>query len=261
MLKAYYVLGKKITGVYFDQSESSFSTLFRGAQIDAYTDETASLEVYSKDGICYSVINFTWATTDIFNSIQMALSRIWKCLKAGVLLRGVYHLQAIEKKIALSDLKNKFILRAQEVFTENEAAKAKNLLDEASSFDEFEIALRAFSFTMGFDWRDILLVVPTDSDLPLRMAEAEDQLDLVMEDLWADEDEPSIYVYSLREQVVFRLDQGMTKSRPLTSDDLQQLKRYLVKPNYYTFTAENLEGRNSLLKIIAFLFTHLGDAL
>ena len=261
MLTAYYVLGKQITDIHFDSSETSFSVFFRGAQLDAYTDEVAHLEVYSKDGICYRVTDFTWRPTDIFGSIRLGLSRIWKRLKVNTLLLGEYQLQACEKKIALRDLKNKFILRAQETFTEDDATKAKALLDEVSSFDEFEIVLRALSFEMGFDWRDLLLVVPTDPDIPLRIADSEDQLELVTEDLWAEEGNPPIYVYSLREQVMFRLGQGMTNARPFTSDDLQQLKKNLVKPNYYTFTAEQLANCNTLLRIIAFLFAQIGNDL
>ena len=48
MLTAYYVLGKQITDIHFDSSETSFSVFFRGAQLDAYTDEVAHLEVYSR---------------------------------------------------------------------------------------------------------------------------------------------------------------------------------------------------------------------
>jgi hypothetical protein len=161
----------------------------------------------------------------------------------------------------LNDLKNKFFLRAQESFGVKDTKDVKDLLDEVASFPELEIALQAVSFTEDIKERDLLLIVPTDSSLPLRLLEGEDQLELVVEDFGEGDSGAPIYVYSLRERVVFRLDQGVTKSRLLTSEDLQQMKKYLVKPNYYTFTEEDLTRCNSLLKIVVFLSMRIGDQL
>jgi hypothetical protein len=235
----------------------------RRADLRACAERAQTIEVYSKTGECYKVVDFKWEPMNIIAQIQLALGRWCERMKEGARLYGTYKLEVAEERISVDQLKEKYCALVRQRFSEARATRAVALLQAVTAFRELDVVIEA----LGLNWpgadetHDLWFTVPLDPEAEMGIANDEMTLEVTAEGMGYDYDAHwPVNVYSVLNQSVFQLHEGPQQARPITAADLETLIHLLLNNQTESFTAEDFKGCHSLVAILGVVVERSGRA-